>query len=113
MSEWNATEQTEGKWRDRVSEWRASGETAAAFASTRGFAASTLQYWSYRLSGGEKKGKSKSKKQRFVHVVPRSIAETTEREIIVEVGTARVRVSRGFDAELLAEVMRALGAVTR
>ena len=112
MSEWNVTAQTEGKWRDRVSEWRASGETAVVFASTRGFAASTLQYWSYRLNGGGRK-EGKSKKQRFVRVIPRPVVETTEREIIVEVGTARVRVSRGFDAELLADVMRALGAVTR
>jgi len=34
-------------------------------------------------------------------------------EMVVEIGAARVRVFRGFDASLLGEVVRALGGVTR
>jgi hypothetical protein len=33
--------------------------------------------------------------------------------MVVEVGAARIRVLRGFDASLLGEVVRALGGVAR
>ena len=37
-------------WERRVAEWKSSGLTAAEFAVGRGFAASTLTWWSSRLS---------------------------------------------------------------
>jgi hypothetical protein len=35
---------------------------------------------------------------------------TTDAEMIVEVGPARIRVARGVDVALLGDVVRALGA---
>ena len=34
-------------------------------------------------------------------------------ELVVEIAAARIRVARGFDAELLGEVVRALGGGSR
>lgn len=36
-------------WQSRVTDWRASGKTAAEFSRRQGFAASTLRWWSSRL----------------------------------------------------------------
>lgn len=36
-------------WKQRVTSWRASGETAERFAAGRGFAASTLKWWASKL----------------------------------------------------------------
>ena len=44
-----AVPSTEQRWRERVGAWRASGLTAAAFASGEAFSASTLRWWSSRL----------------------------------------------------------------
>jgi hypothetical protein len=42
----------------------------------------------------------------------RATAATTT-EMVVEIGAVRVRVSRGFDASLLGDVVRALGGAGR
>jgi hypothetical protein len=96
-----AVRKTEEKWAERVRQWRASGETAEEFASRHGYAASTLHVWSSRV--GRAQG------PRFLRLVPRAATGTAGAELVVEVGGARVRVTAGFDAGLLTEVVRALG----
>jgi hypothetical protein len=97
---------TEEIWRQRVRAWRASGETAAQFARGRGFAAATLRAWSSRLRRNEAPA--------FVRLLPKpSPASQAPRELVVEVGDARVRVAPGFDPDLLADVLRALRAGAR
>lgn len=93
---------TEEAWRERVQEWRASGQTAAQFVEGRGFAAATLKWWSSRLG--------QSDNPAFVQLVAKPAAPAPPPELVVEVGDARVRVSAGFDPALLADVVRALGA---
>ena len=87
-------------WVPLVAAWRASGETAAAFSSGRGFAPSTLRWWASRL-GRREAG--------FVRVVatpepPRPSA------IELDVGGIRVLVRAGFDRTALTEVLEVLGA---
>lgn len=93
---------TEQAWRERVRAWRASGQTAVQFASGRGFAASTLKWWSSRLGPLDAPA--------FVQLVAKPAAPLPSPELVVEVGSARVRVASGFDPALLADVVRALGA---
>jgi hypothetical protein len=99
------TASTAATWSERVRAWRASGETAAAFAEGKGFAGSTLRFWATRL-----KSAPLPSSPRIVQLVARSAAPT---ELLVEVGAARVRVGRGFDRELLADVVGALSGAAR
>lgn len=106
MKTQTSTAQTEATWQQRVRAWREEGVTAEEFASGKPFAASTLRYWSSRLN--RKVG------PRWLRVVPRGAAGTTvDAGLIVEVGGARVRIARGFDASLLADVVRALKGADR
>ena len=93
---WVTTTET---WAQRVAEWRASGQTAHEFASGRGFAGSTLRWWSSRL-GRQTPG--------FVRVVAASDAPRGAGSIELEVGKVRVHVRAGFDRALLAEVLEVL-----
>ena len=95
-------ETTEAMWRERVRAWRASGETAATFAARHGFSRSTLSGWSSRLG-------PEAKPAGFVRVVARPAP--TPASLVLEVGTVRICVGPGFDAPLLAEVLRALEAM--
>jgi hypothetical protein len=92
---------TKQKWAERVRAWRASGQEASAFAAGKGYAASTLRWWSSRLGREEL--------VRIVPVIARASSPEARGEVVVEVGGARVRVTSGFDGALLAEVVRALG----
>jgi hypothetical protein len=105
MKAWTARAETEALWRERVRAWRASGETVKQFAEHEQFAPATLRYWSSRLNRPEEPG--------FVRVVRRTTNPPAASDVIVEVANARVRVTRGFDATLLAEVVRALGGGAR
>ena len=102
MGKWTATAKTEALWRERLQAWRASGMTAEKFAQSRGYRPSTLTYLSWRLN--------RPKPRVFVPIVARPAATTVVSEMAVEIGAARVRVRRGFDAALLGEIVRALGA---
>ena len=96
-----ATRTTEEIWAKRVEEWRASGDTADAFARGKGYQASTLHGWSSRLGRAET--------PRFVQLVRKAGAAPVDAGVVVEVGLARIRVKEGFDARLLAKVVAVLG----
>jgi transposase len=103
---------TEAKWSERVREWRASGKTAAEFASASDLEASTLRYWASRL-----KTQAANQAPLMARVVRRreraSMVEgapdhESPREVEVRIGEARIVVRAGFDADLLRQVAMAL-----
>ncbi len=92
---------TKAMWTERVRAWRASGQAADVFAHGRGFQGSTLRWWSSRLGP--------LPAPRFLQLVARS-SPSTARPLVVAVGSARIEVAPGFDPQLLAAVVAALGA---
>jgi hypothetical protein len=108
---------TDAKWTERIQQWKESGKTAEDFAAGQPFKASTLKWRAAELrraaEGGERYGKGRVANGpiRMARVVARpSAGGTLSSTVVVEVAGARIALSRGFDAELLAEVVRALGA---
>jgi len=109
---------TDEKWVERVRQWKESGQTAEAFAVGQPFKASTLKWRAAGLrraaEGGERYGKGRAvngsiRLARVVSRAPNS-APGQGGGVVVEVSGARISLSRGFDAKLLADVVRALGA---
>jgi hypothetical protein len=105
---------TESKWAERVREWKASGQTAKAFAEGRDFKASTLVYWASCLRRGrvgaiptQKRSQKRPPRVRMARVV-RTPARVDD-SIVVAVGVARMAVRAGFDEALLRRVVKALG----
>jgi hypothetical protein len=85
-----------------VQAWRASGQTAPAFAEGKGFSASLLRWWGSELS--RRSGRDRPVRLARVVRPPRERAALT-----VAVGPARIEVGPGFDHALLREVLEALG----
>lgn len=84
-------------WSKRVTEWRASGQTAKQFAASRGFARTSLMWWASRL-----------KREEPAAALVRVIREDTgsrESPIELEAGGVRIRVRSGFDRGALAAVL--------
>ncbi len=110
---------TDEKWLERVRQWKESGQTAEAFAVGQPFKASTLKWRAAELrraaEGGVRYGKGHAVKGsiRLARVVTRARDSAPKQGggVVVEVSGARISLSRGFDAELLTDVVRALGAV--
>lgn len=110
---------TDEKWVERVRQWKESGDTAEAFAVGQPFKASTLKWRAAGLrraaesSGRYGKGRAVDGSIRLARVVSRSRHSASGQSggVVVEVSGARISLSRGFDAELLTDVVRALGAV--
>jgi hypothetical protein len=78
-----------------VERWRASGMSARAYAAERGLSPASLWRWSSAESAGPE----------FVRL---EVVSTVSSELVVEIGSARIRVSSGFDGRLLREVVNAL-----
>jgi hypothetical protein len=110
-------EATEARWAERVVGWRASGQTARAYAATQGgFSAGGLRHWAYRLkkSGALPPAETaRSAKVQLVRVEARPATATFAeaepgRALIIEVGQARIHVPPAFDAATLRAVLDAL-----
>lgn len=114
---------TEEKWLERIRKWQESGKTAEEFAQGQPYRASTLKWRAAELRrqavGGARYGKPQgsTKSIRLARVVTRreaSTGVTASGGVVVEVSGARISLARGFDAELFADVLRALASgVTR
>ena len=89
------------KARDRerlIEAVRSTGEPVKAVAEQMGVSVSTAYLWMKRARAGTMK---------FARLVP--AAQVASAGIVVEVGGAAIRLTRGFDADLLLEVVEALG----
>jgi hypothetical protein len=93
---------TEAKWSEEVRQWRESEQELARFVVGKPYKAATLRWWATELRRRER--------ERLARVVPRQRSdESRARALILEVSGARISLERGFDAELLGAVVRALG----
>ena len=104
---------TEAKWSERIREWKASGKALHEFAVGQPYKASSLGWWAWQLRkrAGKGGGTSTGKTIRLAQVVrsraPAAAAPAAS-AVIVEVGGTRIAIQRGFDAELLGQVVRTL-----
>ena len=107
------TTETEAKWRARVQAWRASGKSADAFAEGEGFKASTLRFWASNLKTASSSSLADVPMAQVVRRsgrdLPVALRPARIGEIAVVIGDARIAVERGFDPQLLREIVLALG----
>ena len=106
---------TDEKWIERIRQWKESGKTADEFAAGQSFKASTLKWRAAGLrrsaEGGDRHDEGRAP-IRMARVVSRgrSDAGLGTGGVIIEVSGVRIALARGFDAKLLIEVVRVLGA---
>jgi hypothetical protein len=111
-------------WRERVAEWRSSGQTAEAFSTGKGYAAGTLLWWSSRLSKAASSPESAGPGEgiRLARVVRRTKArakgrESTPRlvrgEVVVELAGMRILVPTGADVATVGVVLDAAKRAAR
>lgn len=110
--------ETAAKWGERVRGWRASGASAASFAAGQGFAASTLRWWDSKLTQAAKPRVAMARVVRRRAGEPAeaaagaatiSVAPPSAPTLTLEVDGVRIVVRRGFDAELLRQLVHAVG----
>ncbi len=100
--------ETESKWAARVEAWQASGQTAPAFCQGKDFSPGGLRYWAHRLRNAGQPAATKELRIARVVRAPQP-AQAAETPIVIEVGSARVAVRRGFDPGVLGAVLDLLG----
>ena len=99
---------TEAKWAERVRQWRDSGKGVKEFAEGQPYKASTLRWWGTELRRREEgaAGRSRIPMARVVRRTRSPVSAAAS--MVVEIAGARIAVERGFDADLLSELVRAL-----
>lgn len=88
---------TESKWAAHVAAWRGSGLSAAAFCANRGITTSSLRHWAKRL-----RDSSPVPEVRLARVVAPG---ASDEPVVIETRGVRVSVRRGFDRDVLREVL--------
>ena len=96
---------TREKWRERVAQWRSSGQTAREFAARRGVNASTLSHWAWRLRQEPRGGAALARVPTMIEVHARPVADD---RFEIELGGRRVRVPPSFDVDSLRRLLSAL-----
>jgi hypothetical protein len=101
-------------WAERVAAWQASGLSARAFASGKGYTAGALYYWPRRGQESRRKGTGIA----FARVVRTrapdagaagtSTAAGSATPLVLEFGGARLIVRPGFDRGCLCSILDAL-----
>ena len=105
----NVNEKVIQYWQQHVEGFKTSGLTREAYSKENGIRVYQLDYWRRKLSRRKKTPATISTKQ----WVPVKISdEPIEKDSHVDlwIGQVRVAIRPGFDARLLAEVLRAIGA---
>ena len=95
-------------WAKRVKDWRASGQTSEAFCEGKPFTAGGLRNAAHLV---ERDGAAPAVRiARVVRVCQPPAPPAPDVPVVVELGGARVVVSRGVDRDALATVIDLLGA---
>jgi hypothetical protein len=96
------------EWRQIIDGQRLSGLTVAAYCRDRGITQGSFYTWKRRLRSPAKP--NRSPKPAFVELNPSSLSATAAIEICLS-RERRLLVRRGFDRDLLIELVRALESV--
>lgn len=103
------------EWAKHIEAWKASGASRDEYAAEHGLRPATLQWWVSKLArdGGKRTKRSRVRFARVVEaaeakrVAPRATTVASTLEIVVARGRI-VRVSQGFDRDLLRAVIEVL-----
>ena len=95
------SQRNEQERRREVEQWQRSGQPAGRYASAHGYSATSLLKWAAAAR----------REHAFVRLeVSEAPRLGPSSDVIVEIGAARVRVAKGFDAAVLRQVVAALSA---
>jgi hypothetical protein len=104
----------EERWTSLLDEWKKSGLSAAAFCRERQLSESMFWFWKREIPLRHRRNaRSRSRRRAPVRLVPvRIVAEPSRKRVPIELiapGGMTVRLSAGFDAVALRELLAALG----
>ena len=88
--------------RQQVNDYRASGQTAAAWCSENNLSTNTLRSW---LTKCNREDKTDSQQESFIELKQTSAKEVP---VIVKIGAVSIELHSGFQAETLREVIAAI-----
>ncbi|SFU74542.1 IS66 family insertion sequence element accessory protein TnpA [Alicyclobacillus macrosporangiidus] len=93
-------------WRARVADFRASGQTGAAWCAVHQIKEHQLWYWV-----GKFKAEQVEPQPRFVPIHVQEPTGEVDKPLSVRVGPAIIEVTPGYDTELLRDVVRTLSGL--
>jgi transposase-like protein len=100
-------------WEQHVADYRSSGKSAKAWCEARQVKIHTLRYWISRFNSESKtnlQSKTEAPTQWIQIEACKPEQKIAETAVVITIGSASIKVTPGFDPELLKEVVRALSS---
>ena len=104
------------EWAERLAAWRDSGLSAEAFAKAGGYRPKTLQWWASEFRRRASPAKTRQPRAEATMPMARVLrrpapsAVGVDEALAIRVDGAVIAVRRGFDPQLLREIIAALGS---
>ena len=105
-------EQLRKEWLRKVEEFASSGESQAAWCRAHNIKIRTFNYWYLKYKKSKDKKPEKLNSRNWLSLKVNEIEEKQKADsVIIKVGQANVEVRKGFDHNLLLEVVRTLSVL--
>ena len=101
-----ANEETTAYWRQQVQAFEESGLSRVAYCEQNQIKIFQLDYWRHKFA----ESKQKSSKPGWIPLRIKESSAGRSAGIRLRIGKLEIEVSRGFDKELLSEVLRSVGS---
>jgi hypothetical protein len=100
-----ASEETTAYWKQQLDEFQKSGLSRTAYCEQNQIKVFQLDYWRHKFT----KRKNESSKPGWIPLRIKESSAEKSGGIRLRIGKLEIEVRRGFDRELLAEVLRVVG----
>ncbi|GMA48653.1 hypothetical protein GCM10025857_39630 [Alicyclobacillus contaminans] len=98
-------------WRARVADFRASGQTGAAWCAAHQIKEHQLWYWVGKFKAEAQERSASEPQPRFIPVHVQEADKDAHTSLSVRVGLAVIEVQAGYNPDLLRDVVRTLAAL--
>lgn len=99
------------EWERRIADFQASGLTQMNWCEHHGLKLHQLKYWLKRIQGTKEQAVRTQKKQWVPLELAKESPVSEQNPMQIKVGQATIEVKTGFNADLLADVVKVLGSL--
>lgn len=99
------------EWQKKIELQKKSGKNQAEWCRENKISVKSFGYWSRKLRNQSDENQSSESKSVEINWIPVNIETPKNPKLNIKIGSAVIEIEKGFDGDLLSEVVKALAAI--